>query len=275
MSPTTRWPGHRRTDSIVPRVRSGLRRLISLLTPPRAALILGCVAIGSTVIWLFTNAADAWMPNVATTAVEIAVTITAVQWLLDRQVARRLLPLRLRALRDITEHLGSFIACVEIDYRETHPADDLQFDDAREILDTWAHGVDEDAKRIGCCGGDPPGVTRAATALGRALNEVGAFYGAEVLGIDVSGQLRSFSMFAESAERAFAVEDRRLAWRVTRLLVHDALRLSDLIGTIMANEFEHDHWFATYGNSTRLTVGPIRDAWERSAPVHGRRGYGR
>jgi hypothetical protein len=55
----------------------------------RVLVLLAAVAV---ILFLTTNALDAWLPNIATSAVTIALTVTVVERLLRREAHARLLP---------------------------------------------------------------------------------------------------------------------------------------------------------------------------------------
>jgi hypothetical protein len=88
-----------------------------------------CVAV-----WIETNAADAWMPNAATAAVGIGLTITLVEWIIRQETERRLAPRVERVKDGFRSYLETFAEIVAISYAGAHtrsyrpvPADALHF----------------------------------------------------------------------------------------------------------------------------------------------------
>jgi hypothetical protein len=84
-----------------------------------AIVFLGLAAI-CVVIWQFTDVADQWMPNAATDATSIAVTITIIEGILRRDARRRLEPRVQRAYEYIAGELEFFAYSVAREYAHTH-----------------------------------------------------------------------------------------------------------------------------------------------------------
>lgn len=107
------------------------------------------LAVASVVVWSLTDAADAWMPSVATTLLSVAATITVVGWIVRREERERRRPWQDRALYWLGFDLRMFMDALLLDYAETHlhtyrpiPSDVL------EMIGQWqADHSSEDAAR--------------------------------------------------------------------------------------------------------------------------------
>jgi hypothetical protein len=113
------------------------------LTPARRwALGFFALAAGCVAAWLTTNAADDWMPNAATTAVGIGLTVTLIEWIVRSEQRRRLGP-RLEYLRRrLRGYLDRYCEIVAMDYKlrggtAAFPKDMLA------LLDQWLEEVDQ------------------------------------------------------------------------------------------------------------------------------------
>lgn len=101
---------------------------------------LGCcaLAIVALLIWLEWNAADAWMPNVATLALGVAATITVVEWIIRREERLRYEPWRERVLYWLGLDVRMFTDALLLDYAETHIDNYRPIpDDVLVMLDQW------------------------------------------------------------------------------------------------------------------------------------------
>jgi hypothetical protein len=133
------------------------------------------IAAAAVATWFLTDAADAWMPNVATTAVGVAATITVVEWVVRREARERLKPRTDRALYWIGLELRMFMESVLMDYAETHrhtyrpiPAD------VGEMIDQWNadHDVEDNPREYIEHGGTrAPLIVTEAIKLAQRLDQ--------------------------------------------------------------------------------------------------------
>jgi hypothetical protein len=106
------------------------------------------LAVGATAVWFVTDAADEWMVNIATSAATVAVTITIVERLFDREEKRRRAPLVERALGYIEFEFIHFANTVAFDYATIH-RDRPMPRRSLELLDRWLADLDDaDAPHI-------------------------------------------------------------------------------------------------------------------------------
>jgi hypothetical protein len=84
------------------------------------ALGLCLLAACSALVWAVTEPADDWLPNVATTALGIAVTITVIESIIRREASARLRPRTERVLYWLGLDLRMFTWSLIGDYTETH-----------------------------------------------------------------------------------------------------------------------------------------------------------
>lgn len=126
---------------------------MSMLRRPTAwATLAMCVAAAaSTVCWWLTDVADEWMPNLATTFVGTAATITVVDWIVRREARERLRPRRDRVLYWLGLDVRIFMDSLVLDYAESHahgyrpiPGDVL------EMIDQWRsdHDLEDTPRRM-------------------------------------------------------------------------------------------------------------------------------
>lgn len=221
---------------------SGLLRRIRRPTPVGwAATALVLVAVVAFLVWLCFDVADAWMPNVATGAFFVAVTVTVVQWAIQRESDRRLEPFRMRALGEIVAEWRTLCECIALDYAETHGADvDGLPEDIFDRLQTWLDDHESAAPhRIGAAG--VPALVRAGVGLVAALCDVRERFG-EALGNEVLLEIEVFAKDIDSARRAFTdmlpVPDSFKQGSVW-IVAHDALRL----GRVLQDAVKDDRWF--------------------------------
>src|SRR5690348_3682421 len=98
-----------------------------ILTPAqRWAVGFGLLAVGCVVVWLATDAADAWMPNAATGAVTIGLTITLVEWILQREEARRMRPWVESVTGQLHSELWFLVQRLLYAYAATHVEDEYK-----------------------------------------------------------------------------------------------------------------------------------------------------
>ncbi len=199
------------------------------------------VAVVAFLVWLCFDVADAWMPNVATGAFFVAVTVTVVQWAIQRESDRRLEPFRMRALDEIIAEWHTLCECIALDYAETHGVDvDGLPEDIFDRLQTWLDDHESAAPhRIGADG--VPALIRAGLGLVAALCDVRERFG-EVLGDEVLLEIEVFAKDIDSARRAFTdmlpVPDsfkQSSVW----IVGHGALRL----GRVLEDAVKDDRWF--------------------------------
>ncbi len=221
---------------------SGLRRRIRWPTPVGwAAIVLVLVAVGAFLVWLLFDAADAWMPNVATSAFFVAVTVTVVERAIQRESARRLAPFRMRALGEIHAEWYTLCECIALDYAETHGVDiDGLPKDVFDRLQTWLDDHESAAPhRIGADG--VPALVRAGLGLVAALRDVQERFG-EALEDEVLLEIEVFAKDIDSARRAFtdmpSVPDSFKQGSVS-IVAYDALRL----GRVLEGAVKDDRWF--------------------------------
>jgi hypothetical protein len=105
------------------------------------------IAIVAVLVFAFTNVLDAWMPNVATSALAIAVTITVVEQLIRREEQQRLQPRIQGSLNRLGRLINDFALMVWRDYVSTHERPDVDpAGDTIVLLDRWL-ADDEDLPR--------------------------------------------------------------------------------------------------------------------------------
>ena len=102
------------------------------------ALALCLLAACSAVLWAVTESADDWLPNVATTALGIAVTITVVESIIRREASARVRPRTESVLYWLGLDIRMFTWSLIGDYTETHlhtfqPIPNDLFD----LIDRW------------------------------------------------------------------------------------------------------------------------------------------
>jgi hypothetical protein len=83
--------------------------------------------------------AQAWLPNIATMFLGLALTVWLVAWIVRREETRRLLPRVGRALAHIQVEFVEFVRAVALDYLTTHAEPKLLPGDALDVLDLWLH----------------------------------------------------------------------------------------------------------------------------------------
>lgn len=115
-----------------------LQRIWDALTVPILAAVLVGVAIGAVIVYATTKALDPWMPNVATGALSIAITITVVDKLIRRADDARIERRRQQAYRRLAMALVSLTQTVLMDYVGTHLHSDIEMSgDPAELLKRW------------------------------------------------------------------------------------------------------------------------------------------
>jgi len=104
------------------------------------------LAVVAVLVFAFSDVLDAWMPNVATSALAIAITITVVDRLIRREEQQRVRPRVQGSLNQLDRLVNDFALAVYRDYVDTHERVDLApGGDTIELLDRWL--ADEDLSR--------------------------------------------------------------------------------------------------------------------------------
>ena len=82
----------------------------------------GAAAGGVAGAYFLTNDRDvrAWLPNVATALAVLAVTVSAVEWIVGEEARRRLQPRVESVMSDVRLRLSIFANNITTDYGETH-----------------------------------------------------------------------------------------------------------------------------------------------------------
>lgn len=104
--------------------------------------------------WLFAwwhwdvEVLDAWMPNIVTGLIVIAVTITFVDWIIRHEARARVGPRVDRTLSELGASFQWFVMQVEMDYVMTHVRMEYEMTgDALEILRRWVDDPPDDPDR--------------------------------------------------------------------------------------------------------------------------------
>lgn len=128
----------------------GRRRLE--LTVERLAAALCALAVVALLLFICTDSLDAWMPNVATSALTLAGTITVVERLFRREEQRRVEPRKRGSLNRLGLLLADFTPQLHSDHLRAHPADGVT--DRMVLLESWleddealAHASEDDFSR--------------------------------------------------------------------------------------------------------------------------------
>ena len=116
--------------SMIARLRSALVRARSRLGSRGVArpglavyLALVLIVVAAVAIVLYDHhELRAWTPNIATSALSIAITITVVSWIVRREARRRIQPRVERTLYWIGLGYRGFLHAIVIDYAGTHHA---------------------------------------------------------------------------------------------------------------------------------------------------------
>jgi hypothetical protein len=149
-----------------------VHRTWDALTVPRLAGLLVALVIIAIAVDVMTNALDAWMPNVATGAASIALTITVVDRLIKRADDARLQGRRRQAYRRLAQALLSLTQKVFMDYLGTHLHSDIEMSgDPAELLRRWRED-DPDTPRRRPPDGARPFVLEAAVEFAVTVNEL-------------------------------------------------------------------------------------------------------
>lgn len=132
-------------------MRSRLRSLRGVARPGLAEYLAGVlvlIAAGAIVLW-DNHKLRAWTPNIATSALSIAITITVVAWIVRHEARTRIRPRVERTLYWMGLGFRGFLSAIAIDYAGTHhrtfkaiPAT------ATELIELWlAEQGNEDVPR--------------------------------------------------------------------------------------------------------------------------------
>jgi hypothetical protein len=130
------------------------RRYLPLLGPRRLDITVGRLATGlcglaliALLLFVFTDSVDAWMPNVATSALTLAGTITVVERLLRREEQRRLEPRLQGSLNRLGLLFTNFTPQLYNDYLRAHPDDPIA--DRMDLLDRWLEDEEVLGRSVG------------------------------------------------------------------------------------------------------------------------------
>jgi hypothetical protein len=106
-------------------------------------LAMGAISVTAVAVDVLTPRLHAWMPNVATSAATVGLTVTLIDSIVRRESRDRLAPLLGPPLSHINVEFGRFVAAVAEDYAATHieafrpiPTDPLA------VLDLWLEEQD-------------------------------------------------------------------------------------------------------------------------------------
>ncbi len=120
----------------VARVAARIRLLAHSLTPVEwFAVVLCAGAAAAVAVSLASDVLDAWAPELAVSAVSIAITISVVERLLQRAEIDRIRPRTSRAHSSIIDGLENVVRSLTVDYRLTH-------DSAPELPPDWVSFFD-------------------------------------------------------------------------------------------------------------------------------------
>jgi hypothetical protein len=154
-----------------PKIRAAIARV--RLTPARRwAAVFLLLAAGCVVVWITTNAADEWMPNAGTGAVTIALTITLVEGIVQREKRDRESGRAAGAYGRLELALVRLMQTVAMDYFATHLRSDIEFAwNPVEVIRHWIED-DEDTPRRDRGDGNPPFVLTATLEFADAVKRV-------------------------------------------------------------------------------------------------------
>jgi hypothetical protein len=193
-----------------------------------ASLVMCFIAALSVGAWLLTEAADEWMPNVATTAIGIATTITFVEWIVRREKEERLRPRTERVLYWLGLDIRLFAVSLLHDYASTHidsyrsPSMDVMAliglsAKGRDSEDAERHAVEQDGRRA-------PMIVLEASDLARRL-DTARQRGLDVLEPALVRQIDDFAWAAVQASQLCVLGDEMSEnYRVAAGLVIDHFR---------------------------------------------------
>jgi hypothetical protein len=232
-----------------------------------AALALSAVAVAAVLVWIRWDAADAWMPNLATTAVGLAVGLTLVERILRRDERRRLEPLRKWAVWNLMPELRSYCTCLSYDYLATHSNPKPLPTDDRALYALWLEEHQtEDVDRANESGGDPPGVVRVGIALADVFGEARLIYGPEILTVDLIEAMERFINSSKLTARMFLDPRGRTptttAFSALSILVGNAQAICDVLVPLLGGD---ERCFAGADNQA-LALGRVSDAWFDQLP---------
>lgn len=122
----------------------------SLVTWLAVALV--AIAALALVIGITTSRLDNWMPNIATEALAIGVTIAVVERIVERERRRRVQPRVDRALGVLSSDYVKFARMAQFDYASTHLSSDLTEvpEDPLAMLKFWQerHGTETSSRSL-------------------------------------------------------------------------------------------------------------------------------
>jgi hypothetical protein len=164
--------------------------------------VLLLVACAGFLVWWRFQFADAWMPNVATTALGLAGTITIVEWIIRREAAERHKPRTLRILYSMGLDIRLFAESLLLDYAGTHRTGYRPIPATLpEMIDQWqADHDEEDVAREHMTHGHRQGplIVHAALELADNLTDL-RDRNLDVLEPDLVGAIEDFQWAAAQA----------------------------------------------------------------------------
>jgi hypothetical protein len=125
-------------------------RFLNFRPTVRAAFILVLVSVVVFVGWRIADAdwVDAWIPNIVVGLLTVAVTITFVESIVEREHRNRVHPRINRTLAHLALSLQRFAQSVLMDYAMTHVRTEQTIDgDLMEILARWTNDPSDDEAR--------------------------------------------------------------------------------------------------------------------------------
>jgi hypothetical protein len=136
-----------------------------------AAVIFVLAAAATSVAWYFTPKLDSLAPNIITELLSIAITVSAVEWILRRQAQERLRPRTEDVLYWMGLDFRMFTGSVLLDYASTHIDTFKQLPrDASELIELWIAEHDrEDEPRWKAQGAWLPGIVMSALDFEKGL----------------------------------------------------------------------------------------------------------
>jgi hypothetical protein len=154
------------------------------------------VAAAAMLWWRATDAdwIDAWMPNIITGLLAIAVTITLVEGIIQREGRERVKPQLNPILRDIGIQLRSLVAAVAVDYVATHHGNYERLPNhADEVIAHWQGGLRTiDMTRVG----GTSAIFNFATAFAGTLERLEQDYRRELDDAEFGAAVLSFGRAA-------------------------------------------------------------------------------
>jgi hypothetical protein len=147
-------------------------RVWEKLSVGRLALVLGGVAGCAVIFAATTNVLETWLPEIATSAASIAITITVVDKLVLRERREREAARRDAAYRRLVNAFVTLTIPVSMDYIATHRHTDVEFPhEPVEVMSHWLRDEEDTARRTRG-DGSPPFVAAAAFDFAETVQRV-------------------------------------------------------------------------------------------------------